>query len=162
MKLWQGIMIASFSGILWSSCATENKSENDNDKKKLDASLINNPRSAETPEEVATSNLATMDFTDTFHDFGKMYEGEAASYDFHFTNNGKSPLLISNAAGTCGCTVPEYPHIPVAPGQSSIISVKFNSASKTGLQNKTVNIFTNSNKGTHSLNIKAEVMEKPE
>lgn len=160
MKLWKGFIIAGFLGIVSGSCATENKNEKETGKNKLDASLINNPRSAETPEEVATSNLATMDFIDTFHDFGKMYEGEAASYDFQFTNNGKSPLLISNAAGTCGCTVPEYPHTPIQPGQSAIISVKFNSANKTGMQNKTVNIFTNSKKGTHTLNIKAEVMEK--
>lgn len=160
MKLWQGILIAGISGIFWTSCDTENKTGSD--KKKLDASLINNPRSAETNEAIATKGLATMDFTDTFHDFGKMHEGEVASYDFKFTNNGKAPLLISNAAGTCGCTVPEYPREPIAPGQSAIIGVKFNSANKTGLQNKTVNIFTNSNKGTHSLNIKAEVMDKPE
>lgn len=158
MKLWHGILIAGFSGIFWLSCDNANKTESD--KKKLDASLINNPRSAETPEAIATNALATMDFVDTFHDFGKMHEGEIASYDFKFTNNGKSPLLISNAAGTCGCTVPEYPREPIAPGQSAIIGVKFNSTNKTGLQNKTVNIFTNSKRGTHSLNIKAEVMDK--
>lgn len=146
-----------FASVLWAACTNTNTA-NENGKTNLDVSLINNPRSAEASNEVL-SQLSTMDFEDTAHDFGKMHEGEIASYDFKFTNNGKAPLLISNAAGTCGCTVPNYPHEPIAPGASSVISVKFNSANKVGLQNKSVNIFTNSNKGTHALHISAEVSE---
>ncbi|HTN18586.1 MAG TPA: DUF1573 domain-containing protein [Chitinophagaceae bacterium] len=123
----------------------------------LDPALINNPRSAETADAIAVAGLATMDFEDTAFDFGKMHEGEAASHEFKFTNNGKAPLLIANASGTCGCTVPDYPREPVVPGQSAVISVKFNSTGKTGLQNKSVNIFTNSKKGKHVLTITAEV-----
>ncbi|MCC6186405.1 MAG: DUF1573 domain-containing protein [Chitinophagaceae bacterium] len=150
--------IVLFMAILWTGC-TNTPEANKVESTKLDASLINNPRSATATDEVL-AQLATMDFEDTAHDFGRMYDGETASYDFKFTNNGKAPLLISNAAGTCGCTVPNYPHEPIAPGASAVIAVKFNSASKVGLQNKSVNIFTNSAKGTHTLHINAEVVEK--
>jgi hypothetical protein len=156
MKLGHFLPLSVFGLLVFASCGD---SQENNNSKGLDPALINNPRSAETPENVAVEGLATMDFEDTAYNFGKMHEGEAASHEFKFTNNGKAPLLIANAAGTCGCTVPDYPHEPVAPGQSAVISVKFNSTGKTGLQNKSVNIFTNSKKGTHVLNITAEVTE---
>lgn len=157
MKYWCTLLLAGAGSLLLlSACGNHNNEEN---KKGLDASLINNPRTADAPEGSVTQGLATMDFSDTTHDFGKMHEGEAASYAFKFKNNGKAPLLIAKAAGTCGCTVPDYPHEPIAPGAEGVISVKFNSAGKIGLQNKSVNIFTNSNKGTHVLNITAEVSE---
>lgn len=159
MKLRNNLIITAFAGLVFCACGNSNPNAQ-SEKAKLDPSLINNPRSANTPEAVATENLATMDFVDTFHAFGKMYEGEMASYDFTFKNNGKSPLLISNASGTCGCTVPEYPKEPIAPGENGTINVKFNSTNKVGLQNKSVNIFTNSKKGTHVLNITADVIEK--
>jgi hypothetical protein len=151
--------VLMFIGIIFFISCNTQQNQGSTEQKKLDASLINNPRSANSNEGIM-SEMATMDFEDTAHDFGKMFEGEMASYEFKFTNKGKTPLLISNAAGTCGCTVPDYPKEPIAPGQSAIINVKFNSANKAGLQNKSVNIFTNSIKGTHILNIKAEVLEK--
>lgn len=160
MNHWKKLPIALCSSIIFLAACGGNEQKNEStENKKLNTSLINNPRTASAGEEV-TKGLATMDFIDTSHSFGKMYEGESASYDFTFKNNGPSPLLISNAAGSCGCTVPDYPHEPIAPGATATINVKFNSAGKVGLQNKSVNIFTNSNKGTHTLNIDAEVVEK--
>lgn len=157
MQFRNFLYLPAFSILALTSCGAQ--TESNKAKGGLDPALINNPRSAETPEAVAVAELATMDFEDTTFDFGKMHEGEAASHEFRFTNNGKAPLLIANAAGTCGCTVPDYPHEPVAPGQSAVISVKFNSAGKIGLQNKSVNIYTNSKKGTHVLTITAEVAD---
>lgn len=160
MKLYYTFpALALISGIFLTSCSnnTEIKEKN---KNKLDVALINNPRSAENSNTDAIAEMPTMDFVDTAHDFGKLFEGETVSYKFVFKNNGKTPLLISNAAGSCGCTVPEYPREPIAPGTEAAILVKFNSANKIGLQNKTVNVFTNSTKGTHNLSITAEVMEK--
>jgi hypothetical protein len=66
-------------------------------------------------------------------------------------------LIINNASGSCGCTVPEYPHEPIAPGKSGVLKVKFHSADKLGHQEKSVIVTTNSSKGTHMLYIKADV-----
>ncbi len=139
---------------------TATTESNSTHKKTLDASLVNNPFTADSSNEVLSTNNATMDFEDTVHDFGKLYDGEMASYAFKFKNNGKAPLLISNAVGSCGCTVPDYPHSPVLPGESAVVNVKYNSLNKVGTQNKTVTLYTNSNKGTHTLTILAEVLEK--
>jgi hypothetical protein len=99
-----------------------------------------------------------MDFKDTLHDFGNVKEGDIVEYDFAFVNNGRTPLIISNAEGSCGCTVPEYQHDPIAPGKGGEIKVRFNSKGKSGHQEKTVFITTNSKRGTHLLFIKAEVL----
>ena len=57
-----------------------------------------------------------------------------------FKNTGKTPLVISNAKGSCGCTVPEWPKEPVAPGATAELLVKFNSKGKPNQQQKTVTI----------------------
>ena len=62
---------------------------------------------------------------------------------FTFTNTGSEPLIISNAKGSCGCTVPVWPREPVAPGESGVIDVKFNSKGKKGKQSKKVTLTTN-------------------
>ncbi len=128
-------------------------------KNLLPTELVNNPRSAEGTDSVAFNDMATMDFKDTLHDFGTLVEGEVGTYDFEFTNNGKTPLIINDATGSCGCTVPEYPRDPIPPGKSGIMKVKFNSAEKRGHQEKSVTINTNSKRGIHILYIKAEVKE---
>src|SRR5690606_24814849 len=68
----------------------------------LPTSLVHNPRSAKGIDSASFNALPTMDFRDTVHNFGKLREGEIASFDFEFTNNGKTPLIISSAIGSCG------------------------------------------------------------
>src|ERR1700761_3913605 len=78
-----------------------------------------------------TANAAdapAMKFDKITHDFGKIKAGEKVTYDFKFTNSGKSPLIITDAIATCGCTKPEWPKTPVKPGESGAIHVTFNSA----------------------------------
>ncbi|RYE23031.1 MAG: DUF1573 domain-containing protein [Sphingobacteriales bacterium] len=123
----------------------------------LSADLVSNPRSAEGMDMKALDSMSVMEFKDTLHDFGNMKAGEVGDYDFEFTNTGKSPLIINNALGSCGCTVPDYPHEPIAPGKNGVIKVKFNSADKNGPQNKTVSLSTNSKRGNYMLFIKANV-----
>jgi hypothetical protein len=151
------IMTSGAALLLLAACGEGKQQKKPAGANTIDASLVNNPHSAS--GSTSTTGMATMDFVDTSYDFGKMHEGEAASHEFGFKNNGTAPLLIANAAGSCGCTVPDYPHEPIAPGQSGVISVKFNSAGKVGAQNKSVNIFTNSTKGKHMLHITADVIE---
>lgn len=108
----------------------------------------------------ANGQYPVMAFGKTTHDFGTINEGDKVTYTFTFTNTGKSDLLISNAVGSCGCTVPEYPKTPIKPGQSDKIKVSFNSAGKSGNQQKTVTIATNSAAGKETLIIKANIKPK--
>lgn len=91
-----------------------------------------------------TTSAPAMVFEQPKYDFGMVHEGEKVSYQFKFKNTGKSPLIISSAMASCGCTVPDYPKTPVAPGQEGVISVVFNSANQSGKQSKTITITSNS------------------
>ncbi len=104
----------------------------------------------------------TIQFEKTEHDFGKIKQGDEAEYKFKFTNTGKEPLIIENAQGSCGCTVPSYPKEPVAPGATGEILVKFNSAGKSNAQQKTVTLTANTEPIQTVLTIKAfvEAVEK--
>lgn len=129
-------------------------------KDQLSTDLVQNPQSAAGIDKEALAKMPTMDFADTVHDFGTVHEGEIMQYDFKFKNNGPTPLVIGSAGGSCGCTVAEYPHEPVQPGQEGIMKVKFNTEGKTGYQEKSVTISSNANRGLRLLLIKAQVAAK--
>lgn len=99
----------------------------------------------------------TLDFDEKTHDFGTIDEGEVVEHTFTFTNNGNAPLVITNARGTCGCTVPNWTKEPVAPGETGEMLVKFNSRGKRNQQNKSVNITANTESGKERLQIKVFV-----
>ena len=132
-----------------------------NSSGKLPVSLVNNPRTASGMDKVAAADKPTMDFTDTVHDFGQIHEDEVVTYDFNYTNNGKTPLIVTAAMGSCGCTVPNYTSDPVPPGKTMTMKVTFNSAGKSGHQEKSVDIHDNTLRGEHMLFIKADVAKKP-
>jgi len=114
-------------------------------------------------EGKATVDKATapiMTFAKESHDFGQVNEGDKVVFDFFFTNTGKSALIISSATATCGCTVPEYPKQPLAPGKTGIIHVVFNSAGKSGMQNKIITLTTNTFKGNEELHLVGNVKPK--
>jgi hypothetical protein len=100
-----------------------------------------------------------MKFEVMEHDFGKISQGERVSYAFKFKNVGGSDLLISEAHGSCGCTVPDYPKNAIAPGAESVVNVEFNSEGKHGKQEKTVTLTTNCEPNTIVITIHAEVLE---
>ncbi|SDP55682.1 Protein of unknown function [Mucilaginibacter sp. OK268] len=110
-----------------------------------------------------TANAATapvMKFEKESHDFGKIKQGDKVSYDFKFTNDGKSPLIITDAVASCGCTTPEWPKTPVKPGESALIKVVFNSAGKTGLQDKQITITANTVPAQTMVHLIGEVLTK--
>jgi len=106
---------------------------------------------------VTNGQYPVMQFETPAHDFGKIKAGDKVSYDFKFTNTGTGDLVIANAVGSCGCTVPEYPKEPVAPGKSGVMKVTFNSAGKSGMRQKTVTITTNTKAQKEQLIIKAAI-----
>lgn len=116
----------------------------------------------ETTEKKAEDNgpKASIKFEETTHDFGEINEGTVAKHTFQFTNSGDVPLVIKSARGSCGCTVPDWPKEPIAPGKTGEIKVQFNSSGKPGTQSKTVTLTTNTEAGTEVLNIKAQVKAK--
>lgn len=116
-----------------------------------------NPANSSAAQAAQSRAKTTIQFVETVHDFGNLKQGDVAETTFKFTNTGKEPLVIENAQGSCGCTVPEYPKEPVAPGASGEIKVKFNSAGKSNAQQKTVTLTANTEPIQTILTIKAFV-----
>lgn len=113
----------------------------------------------------ATSKIAPADapviaFEREIYDFEKIQEGEKAEHEFKFKNTGKSPLIISNATATCGCTIPETPKEPILPGKEGVIKVVFNSEGKVGMQDKVVTVVSNANPNISTVHLVGEVLAK--
>lgn len=103
--------------------------------------------------------FAKMDFSALEHDFGTINGDDKVETVFTFTNTGEADLVISKALGSCGCTVPDYPKQPIAPGEKADIKVSFSPKGKNGMQNKTVTLTTNTASGTEKLTIKANIVK---
>lgn len=116
--------------------------------------------SATQPQQPAIdpATAATISFEENTFDFGTLEEGDKVEHVFKFKNDSENPLMISNARGSCGCTVPEWPREPIAPGESGEIKVKFDSKGKKGAQNKTVTITANTDPANTMLTIKSDVI----
>ena len=115
---------------------------NETASSKIDATK-QKTRTPVTLDQVDTPVDAKMEFEETEWNFGEIMQGESVDYAFKFTNTGTEPLIISNAKGSCGCTVPVWPREPVAPGESGVVDVKFNSTGNKGKQSKKVTLTTN-------------------
>jgi len=112
------------------------------------------------PSQTNTS-LAEMTFETDVHDFGTIENGGNGTYEFKFKNTGKEPLIISNARGSCGCTVPTYPKDkPIKPGESEVIKVTYDTK-RAGNFTKTVTITSNAKTGEKVLTIKGIVQPAP-
>ncbi|CAN5855608.1 hypothetical protein BH11BAC7_BH11BAC7_13870 [soil metagenome] len=103
-----------------------------------------------------TKNGPVMTFEVLEYNFGAIKQGEIVTREFKFKNTGREPLIINNAVGSCGCTVPDYPKEPIKPNGSGVIKVTFNSAGKMGQQDKTVTLTYDTDK-TIVLHIKGNV-----
>jgi hypothetical protein len=105
----------------------------------------------------ADGKYPAMTFAETEHDFGDIKQGDKVTYFFEFKNTGEADLLISDAHGSCGCAVPEYPKEAIKPGQSEKIKVSFDSKGKMGEQHKTVTLMTNTEAGAEKIKIQANI-----
>ena len=113
-----------------------------------------------TAQEV--ENGAKITFTKETHDYGTVKNGGDGTCTFEFKNTGNAPLILSNAKGSCGCTVPTWPKEPIAPGAKGVISVKYDTK-RPGAINKSVTITSNAvNEPTKTIRIKGTVLPAPE
>jgi len=99
----------------------------------------------------------SISFKNMEHDFGNIKQNTENPYEFVFTNTGKNPLVISDAKGSCGCTVPEYPKDPIAPGATGKIRVVYSPGTQEGQQTKNVTITANTEPQQTVISIKANV-----
>ena len=111
-------------------------------------------------EEIKPKDKGEMKFEKTRHDFGVFAQDTAVvTYDFVFTNVGKSPLIIHQANASCGCTVPEYTLEPIMPGCKGKITVTYNGKGRRpGVFRKSITIHNNGKQTPLRLYIEGEMI----
>lgn len=99
-----------------------------------------------------------ISFDEYEHSFGTIKVGSKNKHYFVFKNTGKKPLVIESVKASCGCTTPQKPEKPIAPGMKDSILVEFSPYEGTsGQVEKTVTVVSNTFKATNQLFIKAVV-----
>lgn len=87
---------------------------------------------------------AVIKFEKSSIDFGKFQESKPQTCEFVFTNTGDKPLVIQQAYGSCGCTVPTVPKDPIAPGEKGVIKVTYNGKGRfAGFFKKAITVRSN-------------------
>jgi hypothetical protein len=111
-------------------------------------------------QSVTTPKLS---YTADYVDYGTVDYGGPSEREWKFKNEGKEPLLITNATGSCGCTVPSWPKEPIMPGKEAVIKINYDTK-RPGQIAKTVTITTNEPEGsnTHVIKVKGNVKNAPE
>jgi hypothetical protein len=130
---------------------------------------LNTTEKKETPKKVDDGKSVDpnmpktkMTFEKMEHNYGKVEQKTKNEHIFRFTNSGTNPLVIANAKGTCGCTVPDYPKDPIMPGEDGEIKVEYSSRTSKGVQTKMVNIWANTEPEQTQLKITADVQAPAE
>lgn len=91
-----------------------------------------------------SANYTSIQWLDsTFLSMGTVNEGAQVEVSFRFKNTGTKPLVIANVTASCGCTVPETPQQPFAPGEEGVIKAKFDSKSRPGENRKHITVDAN-------------------
>jgi len=111
----------------------------------------------------ASGPITKIEFQESTFAFGDLKDGETIKNVFVFTNTGNEPLVITNAKGSCGCTVPMFPKEPIMPGESADLLVEFNSKGKGkvggSIQSKRVTITANTDPVHSYLTITGKVFK---
>lgn len=142
--------------LLFSAC--KNDGSNAQKEKGPNASVIDNPVSADQPLD--STKLARIKFDADEFDFGDVSEGTLVKHSFKFTNTGAVPLLITNCRSSCGCTVPNWPEDPIPPGGTGEINATFNTEGRPGPQRKLIYIDANTFPGDVKILLKGIVNKK--
>jgi len=99
---------------------------------------------------------AKIEFKSETIDYGNIAKGSDGVRVFEFTNTGDQELVVSQVKSSCGCTVPEKPKGPIAPGGTGEIKVKYDTK-RVGPIRKTVTVYSNATEPIKALKIKGVV-----
>lgn len=108
----------------------------------------------------ASKNGPEIKFEKTVYDYGNILQGDDGVSEFVFKNVGNEPLILSNVAASCGCTVPEWPKNPILPNQSASIKVKYDTR-RIGTISKSVTVFSNAATDRVMLQLRGNIAAKP-
>ena len=102
-----------------------------------------------------------LEFESETIDFGTIAQDSEPYRTIKIKNVGDEPLLITNARGSCGCTVPTVPKKPIAPGETAEMKVRYDTK-RLGNINKTVTLTTNEKNPMKTIRVVGTINPKPE
>ena len=108
-----------------------------------------------------SANFTTILWLDSINaDLGKVKEGQVVEVSYRFRNAGTKNLIFTSVSASCGCTVPEKPEKPFAPGEEGVIRAKFDSKGRPhGQALKNVYVEANTNPSSQSLSFKVDITD---
>ncbi len=107
----------------------------------------------------AQDTKAQIKFESEVIDYGEIAKGSDGVRQFKFSNTGNAPLVISRVYSSCGCTIPKKPEKPIAPGETGVIEVKYDTK-RVGPIRKTITVYSNAEEATKAIKIKGTVLDK--
>lgn len=136
------LLILLISTGAFSCTSSDKKAENNiQDADPIKDSILQAERSKVMSD---TANYTSLQWIDsTFLSMGTVIEGAQVEVSFRFKNTGNKPLVIANVTASCGCTIPETPQQPFAPGEEGVIKAKFDSKGRTGENRKHISVDAN-------------------
>ncbi|MGY6560842.1 MAG: DUF1573 domain-containing protein [Luteibaculaceae bacterium] len=147
---------------LFTACSEESsvKTSDNTQKTAVEKSASVDPLKQKSSTEVLESaSQAQITFDKYEHNFGNILQNSDNKFVFSFTNTGTEPLLIEDAKGSCGCTVPQYTKDPIAPGEKGTLEIVYKPGTQKNQQTKTITVTSNTSPKTTTLRIKANVLE---
>jgi hypothetical protein len=93
-------------------------------------------------QKTETEIVTTVSADKMAHNYETIPLGSSNPAVFTITNTGNYPLVISRVSASCGCTDVEWEKRPVAPGQTTTISVNM-TPDETGFFSKTIDVYCN-------------------
>lgn len=151
-------LITLIAGLSLVACNTADKKTED--QKRRETFVKDSIASAEKMALIDdTTSFTTLQWIDsTSLDLGKVKEGKMVEVTYKFKNTGDKPLVVVNVTASCGCTIPEKPEQPIAPGQEGIIKAKFDSQGRKGVNDKHISVDANTKPSrSHELSFRVEV-----
>ena len=113
----------------------------------------------QTIEKAKNGEGPQMVFEGMVVDYGTIEQHSEPLRTLKFVNKGTEPLVITNARGSCGCTVPTWAKEPIMPGEESVIEIRY-ATNRLGKFSKKVTITTNEGTEPHVINVTGSVFEK--
>lgn len=144
------ILLVLIAAVSLAACATKDKKANGLTQAERDKALND------------TVNYTSIQWLDTtIKELGKVKEGQVVEVTYKFRNNGTKNLVIYDVTASCGCTVPEKPEQPFAPGEEGTIRAKFDSHGRPhGMARKEVYVTANTKpEKSHILTFNVEITD---
>jgi hypothetical protein len=112
-------------------------------------------------EKPPQPQMAEIKFESEKIDAGIVDGKTNVNVDFKFRNTGNIPLVINEVRGSCHCVQGTKPDKPIAPGDSSVISLSFDPVGQSGSNQRTMTVYSNASRPEVQLYVLCDIHRDP-